>query len=598
MSLPSGAAILADGSIVIVDAGEHCVRVFSRGGDPLRTFGSLGGGEGDLRSPAALAASDDGLIYVADSGNDRIVMFSAAGRFLRTWGGRGKQPGQFCNPQGVTVAGDRVIVADTGNQRVQVFGLDGRFLLEMGGSGETETRLKRPVAVAMDERGRFLVVDSDRDSVRVFDADGQLEQTWGDYGPFAGLLNEPMGVTCVDNEALVVDAANHRIQFFDSSGEMVKQWGLHDPVSHEGDGRIHYPHSVAIAPDRSFAVLCEPLEHRCQIFHGWSPGEPQEPRQANLGGDQTHFGQRLTTDGRLMLIPEPEHHYIYVLDQQAEAPVMISQSGTRGTKFGQFMRPTGLYVNEQERIAIIADPSIARLQTFSLDFKPDLPLRFDPYFARFVRSIDFTHPRFAWPLGPDGTLWPALPDAIRCDPQGRLHVIDSRNAVVLVFDRDMNFLRAYGGYGSEPGQLRQPTDVAFNSDGSIAYVVDAGNFRVQAFDATGKPLQAFGVFGRGDGQFLQPFGVVVNHDGAVYVSDALADRVQRFDADGRFVRAWGSRGGEHGQFWRPMGLAIDMRGRLVVIDHGNHRAQLFSLDGDWLGTFGSGRSTMKSQLPE
>ena len=59
-----------------------------------------------------------------------------------------------------------------------------------------------------------------------------------------------------------------------------------------------------------------------------------------------------------MLIPEPEHHFIYVLDLVKESPV-INQSGQRGTKFGQFIRPTGLLVNERERTVIVADPSLA-----------------------------------------------------------------------------------------------------------------------------------------------------------------------------------------------------------------------------------------------
>ncbi len=594
LGLPSAAGVSDDGSIFIADAGLHQVLVYSRSGDRLRAFGVLGDGAGQLHAPMSIAVGSDGLVYVADTGNDRVQVFTAAGNVVRTWGKRGRGEGEFCSPQGIAAQGDRIVVADTGNQRVQVFGIDGQFVMSLTGDGAQ--MLKRPVAVAVDETGRIFTVDADKDAVFVFDSTGQFVRAFGDYGPFAGLLNDAQGIACYGSQVLLADTSNHRVQFFDAQGDMKKQWGIHDPASHEGNGRIHYPHDVTIAPDGSFAVLCEPLEHRCQIFRGVQPGDPEEPRQANAISEQTHFGQRLAIDGRLLLIPEPEHHFIYVLDLMNEAPIMINQSGQRGTKFGQFIRPEGIVVDEKSRTTMIADPSLNRVQTFSLAFKPEETLKYDPFFARFVRSVDFTHPKFAKPV--PRMLWPLSPEAIRRDAQGNLHVLDTRNAMVIVFDVGMNFVRAYGEYGSGPGQLKQPTDVAFGPDGATAYVVDAGNCRVQAFDMSGKPTLTFGSFGEGDGQFRSPFGIAVDRTGAVFISDAQADRVQKFDATGLFLKQWGKRGLNHGEFWRPLGMAIDGRDRLFVIDHGNHRAQLFTLDGEWLGTFGAGRSTMKSQYAE
>ena len=606
LSLPSGVAIAADGSIFIVDAGDHAVHAYTRDGALVRTFGGLGDGPGQLHSPAAIAIGEDGLLYVTDSGNDRVQVFTGAGKLVRGWGSRGAGHGDFCNPQGIAAFGGRVHVADTGNQRVQVFRNDGTFVLAIGEAAaepdvfaatvDRDGRFRRPVDVAVDDAGRICVVDIDANRVQIFDSNGALIRGFGDYGPFAGLLNEPQGVACYAGQILIADTSNHRVQFFDGKGEMKKQWGVHDPVSHEGNGRIHYPHDLTIAPDGSVAVLCEPHEHRVQIFRGWKPGQPQEPRQSNLSGEQTHFGNRLSIDGRLMLVPEPEHQYIYVLDMQKEVPTMLSQSGTRGMKFGQFIRPTGLLVSERDKTVIVADPSLGRLQTFSLAFKPDAPLNFDPYFARFVQSIDCSHPRFAQP--DEGMRWPLRPETMKRDAQGNLHVLDQRNAMVIVFDPQMRFVRAYGGCGSGPGQLRQPTDLAFSPDGSVVYIVDAGNFRVQAFDSMGKVVLSMGSHGDGDGQFRLPFGIVVDSTGAVFVSDALSDRIQKFDAAGALVAKWGGRGLKHGEFWRPQGMAIDQRQRLIVIDHGNHRGQMFSLTGDWLGTFGSGRAVLKSQLPD
>lgn len=599
LDLPSGAAIAADGSILIADAGAHRIVVFSREGQLVRSFGSLGEGDGQLRSPTGLALDSKGLVHVVDSGNDRIVIFTQAGEFVRAWGRRGRDRGEFCEPRNICIAGDRIAIADTGNQRVQVFDARGSYLFQVGVQpGEKQDLFKRPVDVALDADGAMYVVDADRAMVQAFDKGGLSIRSFGDYGPFIGLLNEPMGVSVAGGEILIADSANHRVQFFNDRGEADLQWGIHDPASHEGNGRIHYPYDLAIggSDDVPFAVICEPLEHRCQIFRGRLPGEPEQPRQANPGSDMTHFGSRITIDGRLLLIPEPEHHYIYVLDMAKELPVMISQSGTRGVKFGQFLRPTGLLVNERERSVAVVDPSLARLQTFALAFQPDEPPKFDPFFARFVQAIDFTHPRFSHPA--QGMKWPLVPETLRRDVQGNWHVLDSRNAMVSVFDAKFAFVRAYGGYGSESGRMRQPTDLAFSPDGSVVYVVDAGNFRVQAFDASGTAVRSIGAFGDGDGQFRRPFGITVDDAGAVYVSDALNDCVQKFAATGEFIGKWGTRGAGDGEMWRPMGLAIDARKRLIVIDHGNHRAQMFSLDGEWLGMFSAGRAVLKRNLED
>jgi DNA-binding beta-propeller fold protein YncE len=295
-----------------------------------------------------------------------------------------------------------------------------------------------------------------------------------------------------------------------------------------------------------------------------------------------------------MLIPEPEHQFVYVFDLKEEIPTLISQFGQRGTKFDMFIRPAGVRVNEADRVALIADPSTCRLQQFKLAFEPDGPLDFNPFMARLIGAMDLSHPRFNPAAGV--LPWRLRPEAIRRDFDGNLHVLDRLNALAVVIDREMKWTRSYGGFGSGSGQLCEPSDLALTRDGAMCYVVDAGNFRVQGFDRAGQPTVAFGTFGAGPGQFRQPFGIAVDDQGFIYVSDALADRIQKFDSNGRYVSEWGARGINHGEFWRPLGLAIDSRNRLFVIDHGNHRAQMFTLDGQWLGTFGGGRPVGRSDM--
>jgi DNA-binding beta-propeller fold protein YncE len=596
LSQPMCAAIADDGTICVADAGAHQIVVMSRDGQRLRAFGLLGDGNGQLRSPASLALDRDGFIYVADTGNDRVQVFDSGGKFVRGWGGGATHA--LRGPRGISVAGDRVYVADTGNQRVKVFSTQGDLLLELGTADATEP-FNKPVDVAVDGQGRMFVLDADRNAVLAFEADGTHIRSWGDYGPFSGLLNDPHDIEVLSggsggSQLFVTDTNNHRVQVFSPDGKSTRQWGVHDFTMHEGSGRIHYPYDLAVGGMESaggrFAVVCEPLERRCQVFAALAPGSEEEPRQGLGAADAAHYGARLAIDGRILLIPEPEHQFVYVFDLNEEVPILITQFGQRGSKFGMFIRPSGVVVNEADRSMMVSDASTGRVQRFAIDFKPEAPIGFDPLMTRLVSAVDLAHPRFSRPV--PGMIWPLTPETIRRDHEGHLHVLDRRNAMVVVFDKDMNFVRCYGG----PSLLREPTDLAFSLDGGTAWVVDAGDFRVQGFDRQGRPTIAFGSFGEDAGQFLQPFGIAVDRDGFVFVSDALADRVQKFDSAGRFVSQWGSRGVGHGQFWRPTGMAFDSRDRLLVIDHGNHRAQMFAGDGTWLGTFGGGVPTLKSDM--
>jgi hypothetical protein len=77
-----------------------------------------------LGRPVAMALGRDGL-YVADALDCAIKVFSRQGRFLRSFGRKGSGPGELNFPSGVAVENDGIVVADKLNFRIQVFGRDG-----------------------------------------------------------------------------------------------------------------------------------------------------------------------------------------------------------------------------------------------------------------------------------------------------------------------------------------------------------------------------------------------------------------------------------------------------------------------------------------
>ncbi|HHH36937.1 MAG TPA: 6-bladed beta-propeller [Gammaproteobacteria bacterium] len=175
----------------------------------------------------------------------------------------------------------------------------------------------------------------------------------------------------------------------------------------------------------------------------------------------------------------------------------------------------------------------------------------------------------------------AKPLGIDVAPNGDIYVCDITARRVMVYDGEGRFLRAIGN----KTQLRRPSDVALNRDGSRAYVVDTGGVdsqehHVVIYDtATGRKLGIIGRRGNGPGEFNLPVQLTVGRDDMLYVVDGGNFRVQAFDASGRYAFSFGTIGRMPGQFARPKGIAADGEGRLYVVDTAFGNFQIFDPQG-------------------
>jgi len=88
------------------------------------------------------------------------------------------------------------------------------------------------------------------------------------------------------------------------------------------------------------------------------------------------------------------------------------------------------------------------------------------------------------------------------------------------------------------GMFRQPTDVAWDSDGNI-YITDGYvNSRVAKYDKNGEWVKSWGEKGTAPGQFRLPHTIVVDRNNNIYVGDRSNRRVQVFDTEGKFLRSF------------------------------------------------------------
>lgn len=189
------------------------------------------------------------------------------------------------------------------------------------------------------------------------------------------------------------------------------------------------------------------------------------------------------------------------------------------------------------------------------------------------------------------------PRGIAVGPDGSIYVVDSRNARIQKYAPTGEFLLAFGGEGSAPGQFGRidaaggggPSGITMGSDGNL-YVADTWNHRIQVFTPDGEYLRGWGQFfdaqdnpdpSLSTGMFYGPRGITAN-DGLIYVTDTGNERVQVFEESGTFVRAFGGTGSDDERLLEPVGIAVTSDGTVMVADSHNARIARFTTDGEWL----------------
>jgi len=172
------------------------------------------------------------------------------------------------------------------------------------------------------------------------------------------------------------------------------------------------------------------------------------------------------------------------------------------------------------------------------------------------------------------------PINISVDADGIKYVADPVRGQVVAYDRNDDYLKAYG----IPGDWR-PVDAAAFED--RLYVVDTANHVVAIFDkASGEPIKTIGGAGEPGERLERPTNLSFDAEGSLYVTDISRFQVVKFDRDGHFKAAIGKPGDNLGHFARPKGTAVDREGRLYAVDASFNNVQIFNKDGRLLMFFG------------
>jgi len=206
-------------------------------------------------------------------------------------------------------------------------------------------------------------------------------------------------------------------------------------------------------------------------------------------------------------------------------------------------------------------------------------------------------PRFkvveGWEKPPKGYVHKDV-DGVAVDSQDNVYLMTRKDARVMAYDREGNFLRSWG-----EGIFTQRTHGIATDPDDMVYTVDDGDHTVRKFTSEGKQVMMIGTPGKAsdtgyDGKnkdsvkkggppFNRPTDVAIASNGELYVSDGYGNaRVHRFTADGKLIQSWGEPGTGAGEFRLPHAIGISPDDRVFVADRENDRIQIFSREGQYL----------------
>jgi DNA-binding beta-propeller fold protein YncE len=161
--------------------------------------------------------------------------------------------------------------------------------------------------------------------------------------------------------------------------------------------------------------------------------------------------------------------------------------------------------------------------------------------GKYIREIG--HNLYAWSYAhairfdKDDNLWAVDKGSdmiIKFNPEGRVEMVFGRKKEAS--DEAGPWTRVTPPRPPVDGQFRQPTDVTWDTEGSIFISDGYINSRVAKFDKNGDWVKSFGTPGNGPGQLNTPHSIAADAKGNIYVADRGNRRIQVFDHDGNYQR--------------------------------------------------------------
>ena len=128
---------------------------------------------------------------------------------------------------------------------------------------------------------------------------------------------------------------------------------------------------------------------------------------------------------------------------------------------------------------------------------------------------------------------PVLILEVCTDSEGRIYLLSEETSKIYVYDRDENYLFAFGKKGGSTGKMSRPRGLAVDERRNRIYVVDYFRHTILVYDLKGRYRFEFGGRGWAEGWFNYPTSLAVDSHGYLMVADLFNNRVQVLEVPSR-----------------------------------------------------------------
>jgi hypothetical protein len=313
---------------------------------------------GALRYPGKVAADIEGRIAVSDTGHHRVLFGHALGNSfeVRAVIGSG-EPGfadgplaeaRFCEPQGLALAGDMLIVADRGNHAIRMVDFGTGQVATMAGTGRLgsgavvagdplATDLRSPWDVLLHDYGLFIAMAGSHQIWRLDLREGRLvphagsgREEIGDGPAPDATLAQPMALATDEERLFFADAetSSVRLTSFEPGADVTTLvgTGLFDFGDRDGVGEeVRLQHAAGLA--------WGPGNHRLWIADTYNGKLKTLDPEARRVETVEPFDEKLSEPmglaaaGHYMFVADTNNHRILRVDQIDKRVVELTVDG-------------------------------------------------------------------------------------------------------------------------------------------------------------------------------------------------------------------------------------------------------------------------------
>jgi sugar lactone lactonase YvrE len=436
-----------------------------------------------------------------------------------------------------------VYFTDVARGSVLRYSPDGEKQLEIRG-------IKKFVrGVNVDSVGRIYVGANLSRDILVYDASGNLVDTWVGVGNTSGL-----GTVSADD--VIYLGMGRKVAAFDTDGNQILSFGS----AGDGPGQFGLVSDVAVGRDGTIWVIDERLERLQKfdttgrhLFTVGGPGEAPGLFDMPVSVDVDSAGNVYVSDRRNERVQKFSPHGAHLLSW-----------GSMGTGPGQFLESHGLAVGPDDAVWVAG------------------------YHAYSVQAF-----------AGDGTLLKFWQGDFRGPGQfTRVQGLNVNNGLLFATDMWRNRVQVFNAYTGkflydfgERGQgdatvFNFPRAIGMGPDGHV-YVTDDGHTR--RLTQTGEFVARYSFRGAipTDENIVGGAGVVVGDSGILYQANRGRDTIFKIDTDSEeLLLEFGESGENPKQLDEPAGIEFDENGDLVIAVKKNSGLRKYTPSGAFIGTFG------------